>query len=462
MNKINHQTAMLLLRCAGFLFLATSLVYSPWLASKFTPTPPLGPLTASAMSAARATLLWIGLALIGFTGLVAPAAGSRLLARLFDRPLATKLLASFLAACVPLIIAEIGLRPFTIAHVQKKETTLFIRDADLGWRLRPGTTAPWGGAQVTINSKGLRGPEISYSRNASRPRLLYLGDSVTIGYGLAKYDEAYPFRIEALLEREFRQGVETVNAGVNGYATWQQYLFLEREGLRYQPDVVIVGFVLNDVTEPLGLMRFGGTGIGHQLDRSYFSLDDWLQHNSALYWLTQRLKAKIRFGPDVQKGAVARELVNVEDLARSPASPHVRKAWSLTLTSLERLVDLCESRGVPVAVVVFPFTFQFRDPHGLAAPQQELRAFCEAKGVPFLDLLPLLADDLRSQQDTPQALFLDADHLTARGSQVVAQRVVDWLRSERTLWSHIARPRGLAVAAGRDGEPSNHRIESDR
>lgn len=421
--------------------MAASLVCSPWLVGKFDPTPPLEPLTATAMSAARITLLGIGLALIGLAELVARAAVPGLLSRLFDRPLTTKLLASFLAACVPLTIAEIGLRPFTIAHLQKKETTLFIRDADLGWRLRPGATAPWGGVQVTINSKGLRGPEISYSRNASTPRLLYLGDSVTMGYGLSKYDQAYPFRIEALLEKRLGQDVETVNAGVNGYSSWQEHIFLEREGLKYRPDIVIVGFVLNDVTEPLGLVRFGGTGVGHQLDRSYFSVDNWLQHNIALYWLTSRLNARIRFGPDVQKGAVAHELVSVEALTRSPESPRVREGWSLTLSSLEKLGALCASNGVPLAIVVFPFTFQFQDPVRLAAPQQKLRAFCEAKRIPCLDLLPLLTDYLRSEQATPPSLFLDADHFSVRGSQVAAQLVVDWLGSEPTLWSHIARLR---------------------
>ena len=451
-SRTNHRIAALLLRFAGFLCVAAALACSPWLVGTLDPTPPLEHLTAAALSAARATLVGIGLALIGLAELTARATAPGPLFRLFDRPLAPKLLAAFLAACLPLTIAEIALRPFTIAHLQKKETTLFIRDAELGWRLRPGATAPWGGVQMTINSRGLRGPEISYSRDALKPRLLYLGDSVTVGYGLPEYDQAYPFRVDGLLEKELGLEVETVNAAVNGYSPWQEQIFLEREGLKYQPDLVIVGFVLNDVTEPLGLARFGGTGMGHQLDRSYFSADNWLQHNSALYFLADRLNARLRFGPDVRKGAVAHELVGVEALTKSPESPRVREGWSLALSSLEKIRELCASNRVPLAIVIFPFTFQFENPKALAAPQKKLKSFCEAKGIACLDLLPLIASYLRSEQDSPQALFLDADHLSVRGSRVAARLVVDWLRSEPSLWSHLARsPSGAAT--GRDARP---------
>jgi lysophospholipase L1-like esterase len=324
---------------------------------------------------------------------------------------------------------------------------LFVKDANLGWRLRPGATAPWGGVQVTVNRKGLRGPEIPYERTGSKPRLLYLGDSVTVGYGLPAYAQAYPYQIEALLEQELALDIETINAGVNGYSSWQELAYLEREGLKYAPDLVILGFVLNDVTEPLGLERFGGTGVGNQLEHSYYSVDDWLSHHSALYWAAGQLAARIKLGPDVQKGAVAREEIAVETLARDPASARVREGWSLVLHSLEKLVDLTASRGMPCAIVIFPFTFQFADPVGLRAPQQEVLSLCEAKHVSCLDLLPLLSQHLARENQRPRTLFLDVDHLSVRGSQVVARLVTDWLRSEPTLWSRIAAPKSGAAAS---------------
>ena len=49
---------------------------------------------------------------------------------------------------------------------------------------------------------------------ASAPRIVFLGDSLTAGYGLAK-EESVPSLIEAHLKRE-GYGYEVVNAGVSG------------------------------------------------------------------------------------------------------------------------------------------------------------------------------------------------------------------------------------------------------
>ncbi|MFC1452129.1 SGNH/GDSL hydrolase family protein [Verrucomicrobiota bacterium] len=440
------RTAALILRSAGLLLLLSAALVSPWFVNRFAPTPPVMAITAAALLVARKQFLIRGIALMAFAEFVSPSAFSRLLGRLFDKPAATKALFSLLVILLPLTVAEVALRPFTIAHLGRKKTTLFARDPCLGWRMRPGMKARWAGVEVAVNSKGLRGPEIPYSRDSAKPRLVYLGDSVTFGYRLARFSDAYPFVVEGLIECELDTDVETVNASVGGYSPWQEALFLEQEGFRYQPDVVILGFVLNDVVEKLGLVRFGGAGIGYQLEQSYFSLDDRLRHNSALYSMIRRLKERRRFGADVREGAVAQELATVGDLARQPGLPRVREAWSLTFRSLENLFALCRDRGTPVAVVVFPFCFQLSDPTGLAAPQREITGFCESNGVPCLDLLPLLADRMRTEEEAPRALFLDTVHLSAKGNRVVARMIADWLRSEPLLWSTIKRPTAPAAA----------------
>jgi len=461
MSKVSHYSAALLLRFVGFIFIGTALVFSSWLVSKFDRTPPLELITAIGIAEARITFLVIGIIIIGLAELVAPAAMSRLLSSLFDRPIATKLLISFLVVCVPLTIVEVAVRPFTIAHLEKKESSLFVRDADLGWRLRPGIRL-WGGVKVSINGKGLCGPEIPYSRDASKPRILYLGDSVTFGFRLSKYDQAYPFRIQSQLEKELGREVETVNTAVDGYSQWQEHLVLEREGVRYEPDIVILGFILNDVTERFHLVKFGGTTLGGQMSNSYYSLEDWLRHNSVVYVLIRRFKGKVHFGTDVQKGAAAHELEEIKDLAMSPEAPVVRKNWALTLADMDKIVDLCQKRRLPLGIVVFPFTFQFEDHERLSAPQKVLKSYCEARHIPCLDLLPLLAGHLQSQTDTIKDLFLDDDHLTARGSQMVAQFVVDWLRSEQTLWSPLLAPCGAVFADGDHRQSPTRLMESHK
>src|SRR5262245_49257482 len=176
------------------------------------------------------------------------------------RRIAPAILLAALGLLLPILILELGLRPFV-----EPKTTLYLPDPELLWRLRPGVDAEWGHVRVEINAKGLRGPEVAWEKPDGVFRVLYLGDSVTFGYGIERVEDTYPYLVGAELERRLGRPVETVNSGVGGWSPWQQYEYLRREGLRYQPDLILVGFVLNDVTETLSLIPFGGQDYGWDL-----------------------------------------------------------------------------------------------------------------------------------------------------------------------------------------------------
>ena len=111
-----------------------------------------------------------------------------------------------------------------------------IHDRELGYRPRPHF--------ADHNAQGLRNDPIAARK--TRFRILVLGDSVTV-YGDSPAD-TYPGRLERLLNRDTAlPPVEVINAGVRGYTNYQELLFLEKVGLALEPDLVGVGFVLNDL-----------------------------------------------------------------------------------------------------------------------------------------------------------------------------------------------------------------------
>src|SRR5262249_46061030 len=75
-------------------------------------------------------------------------------------------------------------------------------------------------------------------------RILFLGDDVVSGYGVAP-EEVIPKRLEAALKARGRP-VEVLNFGVSGYDTQQEVEFFQIRGIKYQPDVVVLAYVLND------------------------------------------------------------------------------------------------------------------------------------------------------------------------------------------------------------------------
>ena len=330
-----------------------------------------------------------------------------------------------LATLLPWADLELCLRSFV--DIEAPETNLFLRDSNLGWRLRPGAQTEWGGYPVRINEHGLRGAAIPHAREGDRLRILYLGDSVTFGYKLRRTEDSFPYQTEPLLEEHFGVDVETINAGVGGYSPWQERIYLEREGLRYAPDLVVVGFVLNDVTEKMGLQRFGGSGVGSQLSASYQSELDRLLHHSAVYQTARALYARARFGPDIAAGAAHQEALDIRHLLRDDRSEQVEEAWRITLENLDGIFDLCDASGIPALLVVFPDLLQFPATATRDQPQRTLTAHAQARGIPVLDLLPPMTRAARNQPREWQRFFIDHDHLTAAGSEVVANALREFV-----------------------------------
>jgi len=96
--------------------------------------------------------------------------------------------------------------------------------------------------KVTINSLGLRGPELT-----NDPRILMLGDSYTFGVYLSD-NETFPAILEKNLRNEGYK-YQVVNAGyADGHETDQQYVWLKHNIAKLKPNVVVLNvFLGNDI-----------------------------------------------------------------------------------------------------------------------------------------------------------------------------------------------------------------------
>ncbi len=107
-----------------------------------------------------------------------------------------------------------------------------------------------GSWEFVTNGKGLRDKrEFPYAKPAGTLRVLSLGDSHTQGYEV-RQDATF----SAVLERYLRHhGVraEVLNAGVSGFSNAEELAYLENEGYKYHPDVVVLGFYANDFEDNL-------------------------------------------------------------------------------------------------------------------------------------------------------------------------------------------------------------------
>jgi hypothetical protein len=109
-----------------------------------------------------------------------------------------------------------------------------VPDPDLGWRMRPGFRSD----KATHDSRGFRGSD-EIGPRGPRTRVFAIGDSFTYGLGVEDH-ETY----SAVLSR--LAGIEVINGGVNGYGVDQAVLLYEKESPDLRPDVVVLGYFVDD------------------------------------------------------------------------------------------------------------------------------------------------------------------------------------------------------------------------
>lgn len=166
-----------------------------------------------------------------------------------------RLLLALASVAAALVAGELGLRvsgfdPYAgldeLPAGAGRTSVLRLSDDDtLVYELVPLARARAWRTDVAINSGGFRDREFEPGRNAGVLRIVALGDSITFGNGLALAD-TWPKQLERLLVDGGRRS-EVLNLGVGGYDTLQEAVLLDRLGLRYEPDVVVVCFCVNDV-----------------------------------------------------------------------------------------------------------------------------------------------------------------------------------------------------------------------
>ncbi|MEL6403248.1 MAG: hypothetical protein AAFR81_02690 [Chloroflexota bacterium] len=127
---------------------------------------------------------------------------------------------------------------------------------------------------LTYNSKGLRGEEFPYDKPDDVFRILMIGDSFLEAREVNDEDIIYHQLNEMLDNYRTPDGrrVEVIGAGTTGWGTAQSYLYYQIEGYRYEPDIVLNVFVINDVVDNYPAQFYPERGIDFDISEAGVTL----------------------------------------------------------------------------------------------------------------------------------------------------------------------------------------------
>ena len=380
------------------------------------------------------------------------------------RRLAVRVLLVLVGLGLGFLPIEIGLRlagpniplDLTMARFQVYHPVygFFHRPGVSGW-LRTGEFTSY----VKFNSRGLRGPEVAVPKPAGTFRVLVLGDSVVEGAQVAQEDTMAARLGPELARRGLADRVETINAGVAGFGTGQELLYLEREGLQLEPDLVVLVFTIANDTGDNGLSiarrwklaaerrPFFVVGADDELHLLPFQAPPpepfegvraFLRDRSVLFnvlelWAVGKTVARAQ-------GSVVPPLDAEKEVYLREIGDDWQQAWDITERLLARVDEVAARIGAPLVVVLAPTQWQTYDDlwrgfigttgradrrYSMTAPNERLAEIAERRGLRMLDLLPAFRREVAA--GAPPVHFRRDGHWAEHGHRVAAREVADYV-----------------------------------
>ena len=169
------------------------------------------------------------------------------------RAAAGNLLLALVSSVVFLALLEIGARTWdrirngTPFFLPEPAASLYLPHPYLPIVLRPGSDYRDNDTSGHINALGLRGPERTIEKPAATWRVICVGGSTTFGAGILGDENTYPARLEERLARALPdRHVEVWNAGVPGYTTAENVIYLGLRLIDFHPDLIVIYDGYND------------------------------------------------------------------------------------------------------------------------------------------------------------------------------------------------------------------------
>ena len=252
------------------------------------------------------------------------------------------------------------------------------------------------GVEFDTNSKGLRDREHPLQPVPGKLRILMLGDSLTVGWGV-RAEDTFSTRI-ARMYAEKKIDAEVINTGVGNYNTIQEVEYFLTEGYKYKPDIVVLNFFPNDAEPvpadhpPSNLARicYSCVFVRGRLDtliRKFFGQYNWTDYYLALY------------GDGKAAG------------------------WLDAKKYIGKLADYCRTNHITLLIASLPELHDVQDYH-LQSITDLVHEAADQYGVAFIDVLQFLKDQPSS------TLWVSAPdpHPNALAHRLIAQGIFDRLQ----------------------------------
>ena len=309
------------------------------------------------------------------------------------------------------VVYKFKFSPRGLARIPIAKTYRLSENKDLLYELLPDSKARNRGVEFAINSFGFRDKKYR-KRKASKIRLIFVGDSITYGWGIP-LEHTYHKQLEKLFHSE-GYDADIMGMGVVGYNTIQEYHLIKEKTLDFNADMIILQIAMNDFERTVKIRTY----------QEGKKLSIVPHHDYSIPFIIKRTKLTYFF----MKNSHLFKFINLKlfwtknknDPGFTPKDMYLMGEEN-SFRHLRKIKSLLDSKGIRLAAVIFPFR-KSKDVYPYAKLQNKIHQELEKMEVPYLDLYDVI------NIDTEEHLWRDKIHPTVRGHEIVSRALFKFLQ----------------------------------
>lgn len=256
-----------------------------------------------------------------------------------------------------------------------------------------------------INNAGHRGFDFQLEKPANTLRITLLGDSVGYGYSVP-FEDTFAYRLQQQLnaraQQQYGVNIELYNFSVSGYSTVAEAELYRVKVRQYQPDFVLLAYVLNDPM-PASMVVMSVGAARKQAER-FASL---VANSQLLGWVSLQWQ---RF-------------MQVHIQKQNYRNFYQGELWQRSEQAIAQLAADTQADQTPMASVIFPLLLDYSR-YPFNAEHKKIQTAFNAQAIPNLDLLERFRrEDYLTLRPHPQ----DDTHPNSLGHQIAADEIDAWL-----------------------------------
>lgn len=259
------------------------------------------------------------------------------------------------------------------------------------------------GVNIKLNNLGFRGEDVPINKPIGTKRVLVMGSSITLGWGV-EYDQVFTTLLEKRLNQENKNSkiskIEVFNAGIGNYNSYYEYRLFLRKFDKVKPDVVVVHYFINDAEpNPIRNENF------------------WLKHSLLVAYLYNRV-GLLNF--DFNKKF---NLFDYYNNNYQENNPDFKRA----LDSILAMKKICEENDTKFLVVIIPDIHNLKEGTPYKSIYEKIEGFFRRDGINVFNSFNTFQKEYGGRE---KEIWVQEDdpHPNMKGHKIMADFIYPYLK----------------------------------